>query len=126
MSVISALVFCYHILEYDPTFSRGLKIRSMFSSPYSRLSSRYSRIQIYTSKNLPNAVPYTEYPLYSAVSITLQVVAIMASTRPKSPGTPASRNNSKDESIWEKIGTLGRKKKIQQGDYERRSTNSKK
>ncbi|KAF0287145.1 Beta-parvin [Amphibalanus amphitrite] len=38
----------------------------------------------------------------------------MASPRPKSPGTPASRNNSKDESIWEKIGTLGRKKKIQQ------------
>jgi len=38
----------------------------------------------------------------------------MASPRPKSPGTPVAKNGSKDESIWEKIGTLGRKKKIKQ------------
>lgn len=39
----------------------------------------------------------------------------MASTpRPKSPRTPNSAKNE-NESFWDKIGTLGRKKRIKEG-----------
>jgi parvin len=36
----------------------------------------------------------------------------MTSNRPKSPRTPTS---GKDDSFWDKIGTLGRKKRIKEG-----------
>lgn len=40
----------------------------------------------------------------------------MASPRPKSPRPPvAARKDEKEESFWEKIGTLGRKKRIKEG-----------
>lgn len=41
----------------------------------------------------------------------------MASTvRPKSPRSPGFlRKEEKEESFWEKIGTLGRKKRIKEG-----------
>ncbi len=35
-------------------------------------------------------------------------------SRPKSPGPPSARIN-KEESLWDKIGTLGRKKRIKEG-----------
>lgn len=38
----------------------------------------------------------------------------MASPRPKSPRTP--NRNEKEESFWDKIGTLGRKKRIKEGN----------
>uniref|UniRef100_A0A1B6CD95 Calponin-homology (CH) domain-containing protein n=1 Tax=Clastoptera arizonana TaxID=38151 RepID=A0A1B6CD95_9HEMI len=39
----------------------------------------------------------------------------MASTRPKSPRPPIfSKKDEKEESIWDKIGTLGRKKRIKE------------
>jgi hypothetical protein len=42
----------------------------------------------------------------------------MASPRPKSPRPPvAARKDEKEESFWEKIGTLGRKKRIKEGMY---------
>lgn len=37
----------------------------------------------------------------------------MASPRPKSPRTVGGNKN--EESIWDKIGTLGRKKRIKEG-----------
>lgn len=37
----------------------------------------------------------------------------MASPRPKSPKTPVSKNEG--ESFWDKIGTIGRKKRIKEG-----------
>lgn len=40
----------------------------------------------------------------------------MATIRPKSP-RPVVIKGEKDESIWDKIGTLGRKKRIKEGDY---------
>ena len=40
----------------------------------------------------------------------------MASPRPKSPRPVVSaRKDEKEESFWEKIGTLGRKKRIKEG-----------
>jgi len=40
----------------------------------------------------------------------------MASPRPKSPRpVVAPRKDEKEESFWEKIGTLGRKKRIKEG-----------
>lgn len=38
----------------------------------------------------------------------------MASPRPKSP-RPVISKNDKEESFWDKIGTLGRKKRIKEG-----------
>lgn len=38
----------------------------------------------------------------------------MASPRPKSPKTPTTAKND-NESFWDKIGTLGRKKRIKEG-----------
>lgn len=38
----------------------------------------------------------------------------MASPRPKSP-RPINGKNDKEESFWDKIGTLGRKKRIKEG-----------
>ncbi len=38
----------------------------------------------------------------------------MASPRPKSPRTP--NRSEKEESFWDKIGTLGRKKRIKEGN----------
>lgn len=35
-------------------------------------------------------------------------------SRPKSPGPPSARSD-KEESFWDKIGTLGRKKRIKEG-----------
>lgn len=40
----------------------------------------------------------------------------MATLRPKSP-RPVAIKGEKDESIWDKIGTLGRKKKLKEGKY---------
>lgn len=40
----------------------------------------------------------------------------MATIRPKSP-RPVAIKGEKDESIWDKIGTLGRKKRIKEGMY---------
>lgn len=37
----------------------------------------------------------------------------MASPRPKSPKTPISKNDG--ESFWDKLGTIGRKKRIKEG-----------
>lgn len=40
----------------------------------------------------------------------------MSSPRPKSPRPPASsKKDEKEESFWDKIGTLGRKKRIKEG-----------
>lgn len=39
----------------------------------------------------------------------------MASPRPKSPKTPVSGKT--DESFWDKLGTLGRKKRIKEGKH---------
>lgn len=42
----------------------------------------------------------------------------MASPRPKSPKPPGpTRKDDKEESFWEKIGTLGRKKRIKEGAF---------
>ena len=38
----------------------------------------------------------------------------MATVRPKSPRTVGAKND-KEESIWDKLGTLGRKKRIKEG-----------
>ncbi|XP_070158972.1 beta-parvin isoform X2 [Polyergus mexicanus] len=38
----------------------------------------------------------------------------MASPRPKSPRTPITKKEDKEESFWDKIGTLGRKKRIKE------------
>lgn len=39
-----------------------------------------------------------------------------APARPKSPKSPGfARNDEKEESFWNKIGTLGRKKRIKEG-----------
>ena len=37
---------------------------------------------------------------------------------PKSPGTKFNYGNE-DPSFWEKLGTLGRKKKMKEGEFER-------
>lgn len=42
----------------------------------------------------------------------------MATIRPKSP-RPVAIKGEKDESIWDKLGTLGRKKRIKEGEYYR-------
>lgn len=43
----------------------------------------------------------------------------MASPRPKSPGPPLSANKTdKQDTFWEKIGTIGRRKKIKEGQYQ--------
>lgn len=39
----------------------------------------------------------------------------MATTRPKSPRPNTPRKDEANESFWDKIGTLGRKKKIKEG-----------
>lgn len=42
----------------------------------------------------------------------------MATPRPKSPGPRGpTKKDDKEESFWEKIGTLGRKKRIKEGLY---------
>jgi len=38
-----------------------------------------------------------------------------APVSPKSPRTPGSAKREDNESFWEKIGTLGRKKNIKKG-----------
>lgn len=44
------------------------------------------------------------------------VYRMMSSPRPKSPRLPIStRKDEKEESFWDKIGTLGRKKRIKEG-----------
>lgn len=40
----------------------------------------------------------------------------MATARPKSP-KPVAIRGEKDESIWDKLGTLGRKKRIKEGEH---------
>lgn len=35
---------------------------------------------------------------------------------PKSPGNKFNYNGNEDPSFWEKLGTLGRKKKIKEGE----------
>lgn len=40
----------------------------------------------------------------------------MATARPKSP-RPVITKPEKEESIWDKLGTLGRKKRIKEGGY---------
>lgn len=40
----------------------------------------------------------------------------MATLRPKSP-RPVAVSGQKEESIWDKIGTLGRKKRVKEGKY---------
>lgn len=42
----------------------------------------------------------------------------MASPRPKSPRPVVGNKNDKEESFWDKIGTLGRKKRIKEGKQE--------
>lgn len=39
----------------------------------------------------------------------------MASPRSKSPRPIIQNKNDKEESFWDKIGTLGRKKRIKEG-----------
>lgn len=40
----------------------------------------------------------------------------MAQSSPRSPKTPTKFNNGKEDStFWDKLGTLGRKKKIKEG-----------
>lgn len=39
----------------------------------------------------------------------------MATARPKSP-RPVVAKSEKEESIWDKLGTLGRKKRIKEGE----------
>lgn len=40
--------------------------------------------------------------------------------RPKSPRNPNSgKNGDKDESFWDKFGTLGRKKRIKEGELKK-------
>lgn len=40
----------------------------------------------------------------------------MSSPRPKSPRTPVlPKKDDKEESFWDKIGTIGRKKRIKEG-----------
>lgn len=47
----------------------------------------------------------------------------MASTRPKSPRTPIStKKEDKESSFWDKIGTLGRKKRIKEGTFRHNMT----
>lgn len=42
----------------------------------------------------------------------------MATPRPKSPKPPGlAKKDDKEESFWEKIGTLGRKKRIKEGMF---------
>lgn len=41
----------------------------------------------------------------------------MASQRPKSPRPNTPRKDEVNESFWDKIGTLGRKKKIKEGKF---------
>lgn len=42
----------------------------------------------------------------------------MSSPRPKSPRTPVlPKKEDKEESIWDKLGTIGRKKGIKKGIY---------
>lgn len=42
----------------------------------------------------------------------------MSSPRPKSPRTPVlPKKEDKEESIWDKLGTIGRKKGIKKGAY---------
>lgn len=41
----------------------------------------------------------------------------MSSPRPKSPRTPVlPKKEDKEESFWDKIGTIGRKKRIKEGE----------
>ena len=39
----------------------------------------------------------------------------MASPRPKSPHPVTPKKDGKEEGFWDKIGTIGRKKKIKEG-----------
>ena len=39
----------------------------------------------------------------------------MATTRPKSPRPNTPKKDESNESFWDKIGTLGRKKKVKEG-----------
>ena len=41
----------------------------------------------------------------------------MASLRPSSPRPVTPKKDEKDESFWDKFGTIGRKKKIKEGEY---------
>lgn len=55
--------------------------------------------------------------MFSAPSIAN--AAVMAFPRPKSP-RPApisAKKEDKEESFWDKIGTLGRKKRIKEGKF---------
>lgn len=44
------------------------------------------------------------------------IIKEMATARPKSP-RPVVTKPDKEESIWDKLGTLGRKKRIKEGEY---------
>lgn len=39
----------------------------------------------------------------------------MASPRPKSPHPVTPKKDGKEEGFWDKLGTIGRKKKIKEG-----------
>lgn len=44
--------------------------------------------------------------------------SVMSSPRPKSPRTPVlPKKEDKEESFWDKIGTIGRKKRIKEGEW---------
>lgn len=46
------------------------------------------------------------------------LVGKMSSPRPKSPRTPVlPKKEDKEESFWDKIGTIGRKKRIKEGKH---------
>merc|ERR1712071_605807 len=51
-------------------------------------------------------------PIGSADSVCYDPESKMASPRSKSPHPVTPRKDEKEESFWDKIGTIGRKKKI--------------
>ena len=54
-------------------------------------------------------------PIGSADSVCYDPESKMASPRSKSPHPVTPRKDEKEESFWDKIGTIGRKKKIKEG-----------
>ena len=64
---------------------------------------------------MPNQNTSSECVHWFVVFAVGTEIQIMTSQRPKSPHAGAKKEENPNESFWDKIGTLGRKKKVKEG-----------
>lgn len=71
-------------------------------------------MQIVTARG-PVAPPNPNGEVVFGCDRTSTITNMSSPSRPKSPHTGTPKKDDREESFWDKIGTLGRKKKIKEG-----------